>query len=154
MRTPSGTHRALSTLMRVGLFVVALACYFGILVVRQGPPSTGDTAPLTAVTTLLSKGELHAAAHVVSLPNPPGYALLTAPLVVLFRPLIGAPTWCTTSQRADAPARPTDISGRRFPPGTGPRAFSGFWPGWCWWPAPGACCGPPAALDGHRKQPS
>jgi hypothetical protein len=101
-RARSGRHRTLSVLMRAGLFVVALAGYVGILVVRQGPPSTGDTPPLTAVTTLLSNGKLHAAAHVVSLPNPPGYALLAAPLVVLFRPWIGSETWCTTSQRANA----------------------------------------------------
>jgi hypothetical protein len=88
--------------MRVGLFVLALAGYVGILVVRQGPPSTGDTPPLTSVTTLLSNGRLHAAADVVSLPNPPGYALLTAPLVVLLRPLIGRETWCTTAGRAQA----------------------------------------------------
>jgi hypothetical protein len=102
MRTGSGPRPAAAVLVRIGFLVVALAGYVGILVVRQGPPSTGDTPPLTAVTTLLSNGKLHAAATVVSLPNPPGYALLTAPLVVLFRPLIGAESWCTTSARARA----------------------------------------------------
>lgn len=95
----------LSRLAAAVLFVVALTGYVGILVVRQGPPATGDTAPLTAVTTALSHGDLDAAAHVVSLPNPPGYALLTAPLVALLRGAIGAPTWCTTNGRAEAAAR-------------------------------------------------
>src|SRR5580704_13326636 len=102
MRTRPGPRPVLSVLLRVALFVVALAGYVGILVVRQGPPATGDTPPLTSVTTLLSKGQLHAAADVVSLPNPPGYALLTAPLVVLLRPWIGSATWCTTASRANA----------------------------------------------------
>jgi hypothetical protein len=82
--------------------VAALAGYVGILLVRQGPPSTGDTPPLTAVTTSLSHGDLHAAAHVASLPNPPGYALLSSPFVVLLRPLIGSPAWCTPPGRATA----------------------------------------------------
>jgi hypothetical protein len=96
------THGRLSTLLRLALFVVALAAYVGILLVRQGPPSSGDTPPLTSVTTSLSQGNLRAAADVVSLPNPPGYALLASPFVVVLRPLIGAAAWCTPTGRAAA----------------------------------------------------
>jgi hypothetical protein len=100
--TPFKAHPTLSLLMGSALAVAALAGYMGILLVRQGPPSSGDTTPLTSVTTSLSNGDLHAAADVASLPNPPGYALLASPLVVLFRPFIGSPTWCTTAGRAAA----------------------------------------------------
>ncbi len=100
--TDPGMRPVLSMLLRCAIFVVALAGYLGILLVRQGPPSAGDTTPLTSVTTSLSTGDLHAAADVVSLPNPPGYPLLASALVVLFRPLIGSATWCTTPGRAMA----------------------------------------------------
>ena len=84
------------------LLAAATACFVGIVTVRQGPPSGGDTVPLTSVTSELSTGQLGAAASDDSLPNPPGYALLTAPLVAAFRSLVGSPTWCTTPTRADA----------------------------------------------------
>ena len=91
------------------LFVVAAACYVGIIVVRQGPPSGGDTVPLTAVTSALANGRLHAAASNDSLPNPPGYALFVSPLVAAFPSLVGAPAWCTTATRAAA-LRPATVS--------------------------------------------
>ena len=84
------------------MLVVAGCCYLGIVTARQGPPPNGDTVPLTAVTTALADGDLRAAASVASLPNPPGYALLTAPLVASAPSLVGAPTWCTTASRARA----------------------------------------------------
>jgi len=92
----------LSVPWQILVFVMALAGYLGILLVRQGPPSSGDTTPLTSVTTSLSRGHLRAAATVASLPNPPGYAELVSPLVVVFRPFIGSETWCTTPGRAAA----------------------------------------------------
>lgn len=84
------------------MLVVAGCCYLGIVTARQGPPPNGDTVPLTAVTTALADGDLRAAASVASLPNPPGYALLTAPLVASAPSLVGAPAWCTTASRARA----------------------------------------------------
>ncbi|HWD55077.1 MAG TPA: glycosyltransferase 87 family protein [Acidimicrobiales bacterium] len=77
------------------------ACFVGIVVARQGPPAGGDTAPLTAVTSALADGHLHAAAADDGLPNPPGYALLVAPLVAAFPTWVGAPAWCTQPGRAD-----------------------------------------------------
>ena len=91
-------HRLISLL----LLVAASACYVGIVAVRQGPPSGGDTVPLTAVSSAVAAGDLRAAASVASLPNPPGYALWTAPLVAAFPSWVGAPAWCTTVQRAEA----------------------------------------------------
>jgi hypothetical protein len=90
------------------LFLVAVACSVGIIVVRQGPPSGGDAVPLTAVTSALAEGRLQAAASNDSLPNPPGYALLVAPLVAAFPSLVGAPAWCTTVTRAAA-LRPDSV---------------------------------------------
>ena len=84
------------------LLVAAAACYVGIVAVRQGPPSGGDTVPLTAVSSAVGAGDLRAAAAVSSLPNPPGYALWTAPFVAAFPSWLGAPAWCTTHQRAAA----------------------------------------------------
>ena len=40
------------------LLAAATACYVGIVTVRQGPPSGGDTVPLTSVTSELSSGQL------------------------------------------------------------------------------------------------
>jgi hypothetical protein len=82
--------------------VAAAACYAGVVAVRQGPPSGGDTVPLTAVSSAVAAGDLRAAASDTSLPNPPGYALWTAPLVAAFPSSLGAAPWCTTVERADA----------------------------------------------------
>lgn len=82
------------------LVVVAGVCFAGIVVIRQGPPSGGDTAPLTAVTSALADGRLAAAAGNDGLPNPPGYALWTAPFVAAFPWWVGAPVWCTQPGRA------------------------------------------------------
>ena len=82
------------------LVIAAGARYIGIVTIRQGPPSGGDTVPLTAVTSALSSGQLHAAAADDQLPNPPGYALLTSPFVAAFPSLVGSSTWCTTPTRA------------------------------------------------------
>ncbi len=84
------------------LLVAAAACYVGVVAVRQGPPYAGDTLPLTTVSSAVAAGDLRAAASVSSLPNPPGYALWIAPLVAAFPSSVGAPSWCTTVQRADA----------------------------------------------------
>ena len=93
------TRRALLGLL---LLVAGAACYVAVVVARQGPPPGGDTTPLTTVTSALATGQLHAAASEDGLPNPPGYALLTAPFVAAFPSLVGAPTWCLTTGRAAA----------------------------------------------------
>jgi hypothetical protein len=95
------------------LFLVAAAGYVGIIIARQGPPAGGDTVALTAVTSELSSGRLHAAAANDSLPNPPGYPLLVAPLVAAFPSLVGSRSWCTTATRA-AGLRPSSV-GRADP---------------------------------------
>jgi hypothetical protein len=89
------------------LLLATAACYVGIIVIRQGPPSGGDTIGLTAVTSELSSGHLHTAAANDSLPNPPGYSLLISPLVAAFPPLASA-SWCTTATRA-AGMRPATV---------------------------------------------
>ena len=97
----SGRPRLLVTL---ALLVGAAACYVGIVTVRFGPPSGGDTVPLTAVTSALADGDLGAAASAASLPNPPGFPLLAAPFVVAFPSSVGSPTWCTPTGRLAPPA--------------------------------------------------
>ncbi|HEX3333938.1 MAG TPA: glycosyltransferase 87 family protein [Acidimicrobiales bacterium] len=87
------------TLVGMLLVVLAAACYASIVVVRQGPPSGGDTVPLTAVTTDIAAGRLHAAAANEALPDPPGYALLAAPFVAALG-VVASPSWCTTPGRA------------------------------------------------------
>ena len=110
-RTGSGaTGSAGRTTLRrrmagLGLLLVAAGCYAGIVAVRQGPPSGGDTPPLTAVTTAIADGDLSVAASVTSLPDPPGFPLLAAPFVALFRGAVGSPDWCTPSSRVVVPAR-------------------------------------------------
>jgi len=81
------------------LLLAAAACYAGIVAIRLGPPSGGDTVPLTAVTSALADGHLHLAASAASLPNPPGYPLLAAPFVAAFPSAVGSPSWCTPSGR-------------------------------------------------------
>jgi hypothetical protein len=104
-RGRSGRRRLIS----LALLVVAAGCTVGVVAVRQGPPPAGDTLPLTAVTTAVADGQLRAAAVVSALPNPPGYALWTAPLVAAFPSWVGAPIWCTTAGRAAA-LRPTAVA--------------------------------------------
>jgi hypothetical protein len=91
------TRRTLNGLL---LLVAGAACYAAVVVARQGPPPGGDTTPLTTVTSALASGQLHAAASEDGLPNPPGYALLTAPFVAALPSLVGSPTWCLTPSRA------------------------------------------------------
>jgi hypothetical protein len=85
--------RRLRPAVLVSVYVIALAGFVGTVVVRGGP-SLGDAFGVVRPTTALSTGDLHRAAEQSVLPQPPGYALLAAPLVVAFRPLIGTPTWC------------------------------------------------------------
>jgi len=77
----------------VVVYLAALGAFVGIVTVRGGP-SVGDALGVTKPATALADGDLHAAARDSVLPQPPGYALLTSPLVLAFRPLIGSPTWC------------------------------------------------------------
>ena len=98
MTVGPGTHR----LVTLALLVASATCFVAVVAIRQGPPSVGDTVPLTAVTTDLASGQLGAAASVDSLPDPPGYALMISPLVAAFPSLVGSATWCTGASRAAA----------------------------------------------------
>jgi hypothetical protein len=102
MAPPSSepARRVRGVLTAALLLVAAFACYVGIVAVRNGPPPGGDTAPLTEVATLVADGDLQAAASVQSLPNPPGYALLTAPFIVALPGTLGASVWCDPSGRS------------------------------------------------------
>lgn len=93
------------------MLLAAAACYVAIVAVRHGPTPTGDTPPLTSVTSDLSLGDLGEAAANASLPNPPGYPLLAAPMVAGLRSLVGSPVWCTMQTHATPPVPPGPGSG-------------------------------------------
>jgi len=72
------------------LFVVVVA-------MRGGPLSAqNDALAVTLPTTAVSHGQWRLAEQQTVVPDPPGYPLLAAPLVVVFRPLVGSPTWCSS----------------------------------------------------------
>jgi hypothetical protein len=75
------------------VYLAALGAFVGTVTARGGP-SVGDAYGVTKPASALADGDLGAAAHDSVLPQPPGYALLTSPFVLAFRPLIGSPTWC------------------------------------------------------------
>jgi hypothetical protein len=75
------------------VYLAALGAFVGTVTARGGP-SVGDAYGVTNPASALADGDLGAAARDSVLPQPPGYALLTSPLVLAFRPLIGSPTWC------------------------------------------------------------
>jgi hypothetical protein len=77
----------------VVIYLAALGTFVGIVALRGGP-SVGDAYGVTKPATALADGDLHAAAKDSMLPQPPGYALLSSPFVLVLRPLIGSPTWC------------------------------------------------------------
>jgi hypothetical protein len=89
--TRAGGH--IPTVAMVVIYLAALGAFVGVVTVRGGP-SVGDAYGVTKPATALADGDLRAAAHDSVLPQPPGYALLTSPFVLAFRPLIGSPTWC------------------------------------------------------------
>ncbi len=87
------TATRIPTAAMVVVYLAALGVFVGIVGLRGGP-SVGDAYGVTKPATALADGDLHAAARDSVLPQPPGYALLTSPLVLTFRPIIGSPTWC------------------------------------------------------------
>jgi len=92
IRLPT-SHRRLPLPVMVVVYLAALGTFVGIVAMRGGP-SVDDAYGVTKPATALADGALGQAAHDSVLPQPPGYALLAAPLVLAFRPLIGSPTWC------------------------------------------------------------
>ncbi len=91
--SPGRARGRIPTAVMVVVYLAALGAFVGIVTVRGGA-SVGDAYGVTKPATALADGDLHAAARDSVLPQPPGYALLTSPLVLAFRPLIGSPNWC------------------------------------------------------------
>ncbi|HUI04678.1 MAG TPA: hypothetical protein VLZ77_14160 [Acidimicrobiales bacterium] len=86
---------ALPSPVRLLVWALAGGLFFAILLVRGGPnPAETDAHAVTVPATDISHGDLAAAARATLVPNPPGYPLLTAPWVLVFRPWIGSPRWC------------------------------------------------------------
>ena len=85
-------------------FAGALVVFVLLLFARHGPnPAEVDASAITESTTAISHGHLGQAVQATTIiPNPPGYPLLTAPLVVVLRPVVGAARWCS-----DKPLPPT-----------------------------------------------
>ena len=80
---------------RAGLVAATCAAFLLVIFVRGGPnPSENDAHAVTDTATAISHGDLAGAAKATVVPNPPGYPLLTSPLVLVLRPWVGAPRWC------------------------------------------------------------
>lgn len=78
---------------------VALVGFVIIVVVRGGPiAAQNDAQAVTQPTTAVSHGQWRTAETETLVPNPPGYSLLAAPVVVALRPWIGSPVWCSDRQ--------------------------------------------------------
>lgn len=88
-----GNGRRVPMVVMVVVYLAALGAFVGIVAARGGP-SVGDAYGVTKPATALADGDLSGAAHDAVLPQPPGYALLTSPFIVVFRPLIGNSEWC------------------------------------------------------------
>jgi hypothetical protein len=99
MRVSTGSERrrprTLPLSARAAFALGAAAVFFVILLVRGGPnPAETDAHAVTLPTTAISDGALRSAEQATLVPNPPGYPLLMSPVVLVFRPWIGAPRWC------------------------------------------------------------
>lgn len=81
------------TAVMAAAYLAALGVFVAIVALRGGP-SVGDAYAVTQPATAIADGNLAAAAKDSVLPQPLGYALLTSPLVLGLRPVIGSPTWC------------------------------------------------------------
>jgi hypothetical protein len=80
---------------RFAVHIGACVVFVMVIFVRGGPnPAETDAHAITSPTTAISHGDLRAAERQTVIPNPPGYPLLMSPLVLAFRPWIGAPRWC------------------------------------------------------------
>jgi hypothetical protein len=85
----------LPTALRRVVFGAACALFVIIVFVRGGPnPAETDAHAVTLPTTAISHGDLAVAERDTLVPNPPGYPLLMAPVVLALRPWIGSPRWC------------------------------------------------------------
>jgi hypothetical protein len=87
--------RVLPTWARVAVVGVACLGFLLIIFVRGGPnPGETDAHADTLPATAISHGDLRGAEKDTYVPNPPGYALITSPFVLVLRPWVGAPRWC------------------------------------------------------------
>jgi hypothetical protein len=81
--------------VRLAIYIGAGVVFVAIVFIRGGPnPAETDAHAVTLPATAISHGDLRGAEHQTLVPNPPGYPLLTSPLVLAFRPWIGSPRWC------------------------------------------------------------
>jgi hypothetical protein len=77
------------------VYACAPALFVLILFVRGGPnPAETDAHAVTYPTTAITHGQLRRAEQATVVPNPPGYPLLTAPLLIVFHHWVASPRWC------------------------------------------------------------
>ena len=94
-RRPGVGSKPFPNAVRFVVYMGACGLFVAILFVRGGPnPAETDAHAVTFPTTAISHGDLAQAERDTLVPNPPGYPLLTAPLVIALRPWIGSPRWC------------------------------------------------------------
>ncbi len=81
--------------LRVVCYGGACAVFVLIIFLRGGPdPAETDAHAVTFPTTAISHGDLRTAERDTLVPNPPGYPLAMAPVLIALRPWIGSPRWC------------------------------------------------------------
>jgi len=84
---------AVAAPVRWFVYLFALGLFVGIVSLRGGP-AVDDAFGVTRPAAALASGDLAAAARASILPQPPGYALLSAPFVAALPSVVGSPTWC------------------------------------------------------------
>jgi hypothetical protein len=76
-------------------YLCALVLFVLILFARGGPnPAETDAHAVTYPTTAIANGQFRTAEQDTLVPNPPGYPLLTAPLLIVFHRWVASPRWC------------------------------------------------------------
>ena len=156
--------RSVPSPVRWAGYVGACGLFLIVIFARGGPnPAEVDAKAITQATTAITHGDLRGALRATTVPNPPGYPLLTAPL----RPAGAAagsgrrcgaatsPSPPRSGARASPSSKPSSARVRDPAPapsvGPGPigtdlRASWHYWRGWCWPSVPSGCCAPPVQV--------
>jgi len=87
--------RPVTAALRWPAYGAAALVFVFIMFARGGPnPAENDAHAVTYPTTAISHGQFRTAEQDTFVPNPPGYPLLVAPLLIVLHPWIASPRWC------------------------------------------------------------
>ena len=80
---------------RCVFYLLTCVAFMTVIGIRGGPnPAELDAHAVTLPTTAITHGDFRSAERATSVPNPPGYPLLTSPFVLALGPWIGSERWC------------------------------------------------------------